>query len=946
MIKLLNSSKQALHLLTKVKDYYIESELQTADKIIHFSIVSNDELLADLIQENYLRTADDMFVIKEINAKEKGYIEVFGKLDTDALKANVVGVYESIERDISFVLQDTLAATGWTYLLTDLPVKARTIRIENATPHAIIVNAINAYGFEVVFDTLNKVVKVYQVVGQDRGAYVYTDLNMKKLEIQGDTYDFRTRLYPYGKDNLNIAAINSGLEYIENHSYSNKIVEAIWRDDRYTVAVNLKADAEARLAILAKPRVSYIVDVLELSKLNTMYTVLAYQLGDTIRIIDKDNSTKDTQRIVKLTHYPLTPEKNKIELANVKIVFQDNSTEIRDVVSNEIVKLRTDLMVEINANTNLITNSNGGYIITRLNETNQPYEQLIMDTTSVLTAVKVWRWNVAGLGYSSTGYNGPYELAITADGRINASFITTGYLNAVRIRAGLLSSTNGISWIDLDNGYFKLGGMELNATGFSLKLSSGLTVEQELVSTTTAANTYAATQASNAQSAAVVAAALDATTKANAAKVAAEAYALAKANLAETNASAYADGVVNAEEALRIAQDTATLNAAATDATTKANAAKVAAQTYADTASSTAQSAAQAYALAQAEAKRVLAEAYADGIVNAEEAARIADVNAKLATAQAYADTTATTAKNAAIAIAATDATTKANAAQAAAQAYALAEAEAKKVLAQAYADGIVDAEEVLRIADVNAKLATAKTYAETQAAAAQTAANSYTNTVANGKESLWIKSAIEPSVKVEGLIWLDTSVEPNIPKRYVSGEWVTIGPTTAADVGAYSADLGAEAMTKAVNIETSIKNGEIVTSVINSNALATLLSGKTDAAAVGTLITTSLTGVNTAISTAQATANGAASAFNTVENYMDFTVGGLLLGKSDSSLKVNITNAELQFLNGTMKVAYITGDNMKITNANILSKLKVGVHEIQKYNGDITIVRWVGDDN
>ena len=59
-------------------------------------------------------------------------------------------------------------------------------------------------------------------------------------------------------------------------------------------------------------------------------------------------------------------------------------------------------------------------------ETGLPYELLILDQPSIEDAVNVWRWNVEGLGFSSNGYNGPYETAITADGQIVADFITSG----------------------------------------------------------------------------------------------------------------------------------------------------------------------------------------------------------------------------------------------------------------------------------------------------------------------------------------------------------------------------------------------------------------------------------------------------------------------------------------------------------------------------------------
>lgn len=64
----------------------------------------------------------------------------------------------------------------------------------------------------------------------------------------------------------------------------------------------------------------------------------------------------------------------------------------------------------------------------------------------------MWRWNVSGLGFSKSGYNGPYETAITADGKIVANFITSGTLMANIIKAGVISSADNSSWWDLESG--------------------------------------------------------------------------------------------------------------------------------------------------------------------------------------------------------------------------------------------------------------------------------------------------------------------------------------------------------------------------------------------------------------------------------------------------------------------------------------------------------------
>ena len=75
-----------------------------------------------------------------------------------------------------------------------------------------------------------------------------------------------------------------------------------------------------------------------------------------------------------------------------------------------------------------------------------------MDSPNLEDAVNIWRWNVGGLGFSSHGYNGPYETAITNDGQIVADFITSGTLVANIIKAGILSSQDGSSYWNLETG--------------------------------------------------------------------------------------------------------------------------------------------------------------------------------------------------------------------------------------------------------------------------------------------------------------------------------------------------------------------------------------------------------------------------------------------------------------------------------------------------------------
>ena len=89
-----------------------------------------------------------------------------------------------------------------------------------------------------------------------------------------------------------------------------------------------------------------------------------------------------------------------------------------------------------------ITGGNGGYVIIHRDADGRPYELLISDSENITAnTAKVWRWNINGLGYSSTGYDGTFIPAITSDGKIVADFITTGTLDAAEIEVRNLNAT-------------------------------------------------------------------------------------------------------------------------------------------------------------------------------------------------------------------------------------------------------------------------------------------------------------------------------------------------------------------------------------------------------------------------------------------------------------------------------------------------------------------------
>ena len=86
----------------------------------------------------------------------------------------------------------------------------------------------------------------------------------------------------------------------------------------------MQEDGEAKLDELSKPYKSYTADVINLAEVSEEYKeVFSVGLGDTVLLISKSTNLREKHRVVKFYEYPLTKERNKVELANTRLSFEE-----------------------------------------------------------------------------------------------------------------------------------------------------------------------------------------------------------------------------------------------------------------------------------------------------------------------------------------------------------------------------------------------------------------------------------------------------------------------------------------------------------------------------------------------------------------------------------------------------------------------------------------------
>ncbi len=460
MLKLIDGSGNSFPLV-QYQDLVIESVLKYDDKTLSFSIPI-DAVPDELIHENFIRTQQDEFVIKEINT-DSDLVSVKAKLNIDELEGTFFENFYTSEQTIKQAMQLALSGTGWT--VTSTLTRKRTLKLTNIYVWDIIKQIIETYCVEIQINSINKNIIFVEQRGSDKGTYFISQLNLKSISRKSDTNEFYTRIKPVGKNGLTIESINNGKNYLENYQYSNKVKTYYWKDERYIVAESLKEDAAAKLNDLSKPYNAYDCEIVNLAANSEEYSLLEYAIGDTVWLLDEKKNIKEKQRIVKIIEYPDSPENNNCELANTVLTFDeytkkyddtsnivdnitvDNGTVdgdcIDEIDSSKIINLDTIVLNEVTAQTvnitkqlNAVSGKIGELETSKLSATEADIKYAAIDFANVQKANIGTMLADVGLISSATIVDG-HVTGVLGAVKIDASNITLGVLDA-----GVIDVTN------------------------------------------------------------------------------------------------------------------------------------------------------------------------------------------------------------------------------------------------------------------------------------------------------------------------------------------------------------------------------------------------------------------------------------------------------------------------------------------------------------------------
>ena len=433
-------------------EYYIRELANGLDEVI-FTLSVWDPIYQILAEEDdIVDRGGQRYLVKQIDG---GAVtaKIICQLDLDEWRSTLSVGYDSGSKTVRQQIE-AVAPAGWT--VQDLSGSSiqRTLH-GDLTPLQVCQECTGVYQVYIRWNTKTKVVRIYPKAMSDPvGSFATRELNLKEINYKGKSNNFATRLYAYGKDGLSFSDINDGKPYVDNNTYSSRVICAYWQDDRYEVEQNLLDDAIEKLALLAVPERSYDCAIVDLQATNPeLYNNLDFSLFTTATLIDDIKNTAINYQVVERHVWPYHPDQNDVIFDNSPLKITTEVVRIQDALENPNSTFQQIWNSKVNAATDWLL-SGDGYVVAVKGTDGQWKELLFMDTNDIATAQKVIRINENGIGFSTTGVNGPYTNAWTIDGSLNADFITTGTLNANSVEViGQIKATSGYIGSDATNGW-------------------------------------------------------------------------------------------------------------------------------------------------------------------------------------------------------------------------------------------------------------------------------------------------------------------------------------------------------------------------------------------------------------------------------------------------------------------------------------------------------------
>lgn len=306
---------------------------------LDFTVYNGDDVFTLLSEEKTVKYGNKLFSIKSQNDNGK-YVNCECLLDLSELEQNIIKEIGTSEAPLSLTLTqvfENYCPDSWEWTVaSDVGVTADW-QSEMLTFKDVLKSASEAYNAHFDFDFDNKTISAVFIDNIEySGNYVTDQLNIISSNRQGDTYELCTRLYYYGKDEdnnyISIADVNDGKEYVEDFSYTDKIIAKAMVDNDTQDKSKLLQNAYKTLSSMCMPSSSYTFQVSRLT--GDDYALPNLKINELVKYLDRRHKREIMHRIVEYKEHPNSPLSDEITLSTTATTIEDEVTQISNSISS------------------------------------------------------------------------------------------------------------------------------------------------------------------------------------------------------------------------------------------------------------------------------------------------------------------------------------------------------------------------------------------------------------------------------------------------------------------------------------------------------------------------------------------------------------------------------------------------------------------------------------
>ena len=455
--------------VTEERNGIYECEISYPIKGQHYSEISVDRIIK--VKANEISNPQ-AFRIYRISKPINGIVKIYLQHISYDLNSNIVTPFTVSNVNATTALNQVLDKTFYDNHFTATSTLSTTSKLDIKVPVSarkclggMDGSILDNFGGEYEFD--NFAVKLHANRGQDNGVRIAYGKNLTDITAETAIDSTYTSVYPYVVDSKGkthtlsgdekVIEIDTELNLGEPKTLALDLSEKFENTKITEEKIRQYANAYIRSNKVAEISQNIEVSFVQLwqsKEYETLALLERIKLCDIVTIEYPALGVSAKAKVIKTEYDSLKERYIKITLGEAKSNFSSTLNKI----SSDVKALPSIIQSAVSHATELITGGLGGYVVMTPDNDGYPQEILIMDSPDKETAVNVWRFNQGGLGHSHTGYNGPFnDIALTADGQINASMITAGILNADLIKTGTIQDTSGTTSINLSTGKITVG---------------------------------------------------------------------------------------------------------------------------------------------------------------------------------------------------------------------------------------------------------------------------------------------------------------------------------------------------------------------------------------------------------------------------------------------------------------------------------------------------------